>query len=370
MPRPAPFAYLVPRRRPGPSAAGTGSRPSPGSRKATTGLLLFLAPTIASCEGIQAIGPRDGAESAAISDLFTIFLVVTLLFYAAVIAFLVSAWWRRRGERQDGLSEHKADTSDAALNKALILWTGAVILGLTGLTLASYLTDRAIARSVPAGEPVLSVEIVANQWWWDIRYHFPDPSKNVRTANELHLPVGVPAMIYLKSNDVIHSFWVPNLAGKQDLIPGKLTDAVLVPRRTGQYRGQCAEYCGVQHAHMALDVTVESKADFARWLATQQRPAPAPANPLERAGYDYVTTRECSSCHAIAGTSASGQVGPDLTHLIGRRSIAAGTYPMTRGHLYAWIADPQSAKPGNYMPVVGLDAEQLHAIVAYLETLK
>jgi len=321
---------------------------------------------LGGCEGVQAIGPRDGAESAAISDLFTIFLVVALIFYAAVLAFLVAAYWRRR----DVASDPEPRPENPGLNKALLVWIGAVILGLTGLTLASYFTDRTIAGSVPRGKPVLSVEIVANQWWWDIRYHFPDPSANVRTANELHLPVGVPAMVYLKSNDVIHSFWIPNLAGKQDLIPGKLLDAVLVPRKVGQYRGQCAEYCGVQHAHMALDVTVESPGDFARWLATQQRPAPPPVTPLQQAGFNYVTTRECSSCHAIAGTPASGQVGPDLTHLISRRSLAAGTYPMTRGHLYAWIADPQSAKPGNNMPVVGLDANELHAVVAYLETLK
>jgi cytochrome c oxidase subunit 2 len=327
-------------------------------------LLWLLA--LGGCEGIQAIGPRDGAESAAISDLFTIFLIVTLIFYAAVLAFLIAAYWRRR----DGASDPDPRPESPALNRALLLWIGAVVIGLTGLTLASYFTDRAIARSVPSGKPVLSVEIVANQWWWDIHYHFPDPSTNVRTANELHLPVGVPAMIYLKSNDVIHSFWIPNLAGKQDLIPGKLRDAVLVPRRIGQYRGQCAEYCGVQHAHMALDVTVESPDDFARWLATQQRPAPAPTTALQQAGFDYVTTRECSSCHNVAGTPASGQVGPDLTHLISRKSIAAGTYPMTRGHLYAWVADPQSAKPGNNMPVVGLDADELHAVVAYLETLK
>jgi cytochrome c oxidase subunit 2 len=121
---------------------------------------------------------------------------------------------------------------------------------------------------------------------------------------------------------------------------------------------------------MALDVTVESRADFLAWLGRQQQPAPPPASPLQRAGYDYVTTRECSACHNITGTPATGQVAPDLTHLRSRRSIAAGTYPMTRGHLYAWIADPQSAKPGNNMPVVGLNADELHAVVAYLESLK
>jgi cytochrome c oxidase subunit 2 len=330
--------------------------------------LLPLLLALGGCEGIQAIGPRAGAEAARISGLFTLFLIVTLIFYAAVLAFLVAAYWRRRGG-DDG-PDPGAPARDRPLNRALLAWIGAVVLGLTGLTLASYFTDRGIARDVPRDQPMLFVEVVANQWWWDIRYHFPDVSKTVRTANELHLPVGVPAMVYLKSNDVIHSFWVPNLAGKQDLIPGRVNDLMLVPRRAGHYRGQCAEYCGIQHAHMAFDVTVESKADFARWLGMQQRPAPAPANPLQQAGYDYVTTRECSACHAIAGTPASGQVGPDLTHLLSRRSIAAGTYPMTRGHLYAWIADPQGAKPGSNMPVVGLDADQLHAVVAYLETLK
>jgi cytochrome c oxidase subunit 2 len=329
---------------------------------------LPFALALGGCEGIQAIGPRGGAEAARISDLFSVFLVVTLIFYAAVLAFLVAAYWRRRGG-EDG-PDPEAPRRDGALNTALLVWIGAVVLGLTGLTLASFFADRGIARDVPRDQPMLFVEMVANQYWWDIRYHFPDVSRTVRTANELHLPVGVPAMVYLKSNDVIHSFWVPNLAGKQDLIPGRVNDIVLVPRHTGAYRGQCAEYCGIQHAHMALDVTVESKADFARWLGLQQRPAAAPANPLQQAGYDYVTTRECSSCHAIAGTPASGQVGPDLTHLLSRRSIAAGTWPMTRGHLYAWIADPQGAKPGNNMPVVGLDADQLHAVVAYLETLK
>jgi cytochrome c oxidase subunit II len=332
----------------------------------------FLLPAwvlaLGGCEGVQAIGPRDGAEAARISGLFTLFLVVTLIFYAAVLAFLLAAWWRRRAA--EDAPDPSAPERDRPLNRALLAWLGAVVLGLTGLTLASYFADRGIARDVPRDQPMLFVEVVANQWWWDIRYHFPDVSKTVRTANEIHLPVGVPAMVYLKSNDVIHSFWIPNLAGKQDLIPGRVNDLMLVPRRIGAFRGQCAEYCGVQHAHMALDVTVESKADFARWLGLQQRPAPAPANPLQQAGFDYVTTRECSACHAVAGTPASGQVGPDLTHLLSRRSIAAGTYPMTRGHLYAWIADPQSAKPGTNMPVVGLDADQLHAVVAYLETLK
>jgi cytochrome c oxidase subunit 2 len=169
---------------------------------------------------------------------------------------------------------------------------------------------------------------------------------------------------------VIHSFWIPNLAGKQDLIPGRVTDIQILPQKTGTFRGQCAEFCGVQHANMALDVTVESKADFERWVAAQKRPAFAPMTMLQLAGYKYVTTRECSACHNIGGTPASGQIAPDLTHFASRRSIAAGTLPMSTGNLYGWVADPQSQKPGNKMPTIGLSPDELHAVVAYLGTLK
>jgi len=184
------------------------------------------------------------------------------------------------------------------------------------------------------------------------------------------LPVGVPVRIRLHSNDVIHSFWVPSLAGKQDLIPGRETDVTITPEKVGIYRGQCAEFCGVQHARMALVVNVDSYRDFIKWWERQLQPAPPPRTALAQAGYNYVTQRECAMCHNISGTSASGRVAPDLTHLASRRSIAAGTMPMGRGNLYGWIADPQSIKPGNKMPTIGLEPNELHAVVAYLETLK
>jgi cytochrome c oxidase subunit 2 len=214
------------------------------------------------------------------------------------------------------------------------------------------------------------VRVTANQWWWDVEYLGATPSEAVRTANELHLPVGRPALIELQSNDVIHSFWVPNLAGKQDLIPGRTGDIALLPRKTGLFRGQCAEFCGAQHAHMALTVIVEPEAQFRAWWRHQQAEAPAPTTPLQLAGMTYVTTRECATCHAIAGTTASASVAPDLTHLASRKTIAAGALPMGRGGLYAWIADPQGVKPGAHMPYIGLEARQLDAVVAYLETLK
>ncbi|TFI58879.1 cytochrome c oxidase subunit II [Sphingomonas parva] len=333
-------------------------------------LPLLLVGSACSVDGIQSVGGRDGQGGAAIADLFGIFLVATLLFAAVVAAFLGAAALRRRGRRADGIEDPEGSGTERPLKTGLIVWIAAVAIGLFGLTLASHLTDRSMARALPDPASALRIEIVANQWWWDVRYHFRDPSRDVRTANELHLPAGVPAHVTLKSNDVIHSFWVPNLAGKQDLIPGRITDLMLIPRKTGVYRGQCAEFCGMQHAHMALDVTVEPREAFERWRAHNAAPAVPPTNALTRAGYDYFTTRECSTCHAIAGTPASGQVAPDLTHFASRRSIAAGTLPMSRGHIYAWIADPQGPKPGNAMPYIGLEADELHAVAAYLESLK
>ena len=330
-------------------------------------LLLLGTVLLAGCDTIQSATGGDGREGQIFNDLFLAFLVVTGIFYLVVIAFMLVALFRRGGRRQDGVAD-EGESSEGPLRTVLIAWTGIVGLALFGLAVASWFADRGMAQA--SVSPALEIEVTANQWWWDVRYMSPEPARIIRTANELHLPVGVPVHITLKSNDVIHSFWIPNLAGKQDLIPGRVNDIGLRPVREGIYRGQCAEYCGLQHAHMALDVTVESPAAFARWQQQQGQVPPVPTAPLALAGYNYVTTRECASCHNIAGTPASGQVAPDLTHFAGRRSIAAGTFPMSRGHLYAWLADPQSAKPGNNMPYVGLEPEELHAIAAYLETLR
>ncbi len=329
-------------------------------------LLIGLA-MLAGCDTVQSATGGDARQAEIFANLFTIFLVVTAIVYLIVIAFLIAAIGRRRGRRQDGLPD-QGESREPVLQTLLIGWVVVIALILTGLTVASWVADRGLDDAAAA--PQLEIEIVGNQWWWEVRYLDADPSRIVHTANELHLPAGVPVRIRLKSNDVIHSFWIPNLAGKRDLIPGRTAELSVRPTRPGLYRGQCAEFCGLQHAHMALDVTVESPADFIAWRNRQLAPAASPSNALAAAGQAYVTSRECASCHNIAGTPASGQVAPDLTHFASRRSIAAGTFPMTRGHLYAWIADPQSAKPGNNMPYVGLEPNELHAIVAYLETLR
>lgn len=302
------------------------------------------------------------------NTLFTIFLVVCAIMYLLVIGFLIAGLLRRRRAGANVMEEGRHHASDPLMRTGLIGWGMLIGVGLVVLAIASFFADRSMAKA--AAREKLSITVTANQWWWDIEYNAADSSKRVRTANELHLPVGVPVRIYLKSNDVIHSFWVPSLAGKQDLIPGRVSDLTITPQRIGIYRGQCAEFCGAQHAKMALVVDVDSYADFLKWWQHQLQPAPAPATPLAQAGYEFVTGRNCSACHAIAGTSAKATVGPDLTHLASRRSIAAGSLPMSEGNLYGWVADPQSIKPGNRMPTIGLEPNELHSVVAYLETLK
>lgn len=319
--------------------------------------------------GFQTALGGQALESHNFLSLFTIYMIVCTVFYVAVIAALAwSLWHSRRSGEPMTVETGKHHDNAPMFRPALIGWALVILVGLTALTIASFFTDRSNASV--ARSPGLTLKVTANQWWWDVVYTTHDASKMIRTANEIHLPVGVPAEITLESNDVIHSLWIPNLAGKQDLIPGRVTDLQILPRKTGTFRGQCAEFCGIQHTHMALDVTVESKADFERWVSAQQRVAFAPTTPLQVAGYRYVTTRECSACHSIGGTPANGQVGPDLTHFASRRSIAAGTLPMNTGNLYGWVADPQSQKPGNNMPTMGIAPNDLHAIIAYLETLK
>jgi cytochrome c oxidase subunit 2 len=328
---------------------------------------VLAAALLVGCNGYQNAMAGDGAESANFFQLFTIFMVVCTVMYLIVAVALLAAIWRKRRWVLT-VDDRKHHQMSAAIRPALIGWTALVVAGLTILTVASFLIDR--SNAAMASKPAIHMTVTANQWWWDVEYNLPDVSKTLRTANEIHLPVNVPVHVTLKSNDVIHSFWIPNLAGKQDLIPGRLTDIQLLARKTGLFRGQCAEFCGVQHAQMALDVTVESKADFERWYSDQLATAKPPATSLQLAGYRYFNTRECADCHNISGTPATGQVAPDLTHFASRRSIAAGALPMNKGNLYGWVADPQSQKPGNKMPTIGLEPNELHAVVAYLETLK
>lgn len=331
--------------------------------------LMVAALAISGCAGIQTSLGGQSAQSADFLTLFSVFMIVCAVMYLLIAGALMWAVFRRtRTSEARTVETGEHEVSSPGSRTALVAWAVVLVVGLGGLAIASFFTDRSLAAA--ARNPKLAITVTAHQWWWDVQYTPDDPSHTIRTANELHLPVGVPAEITLKSNDVIHSFWIPNLAGKQDVIPGRVTDAQILPRKIGQYRGQCAEFCGVEHANMALDVTVESMADFKKWAGAQLQPAPPPKTPLALAGYTYVTSRQCSVCHNITGTPANGQIGPDLTHLASRKTIAAGTLPLNTGNLYGWVADPQSQKPGSQMPTMQIDPQDLHAVIAYLETLK
>jgi cytochrome c oxidase subunit 2 len=311
----------------------------------------------------QSVLDVAGTQNAHIHTMWRVLVDVCGVMYLLVLGFL--AWSLVHARR----SATRARADDApGMSAALYGWIGLVIAGLFGITLASYAVDRAIFK---AGEQKgLLLEVTSQQWWWAIQYRSDDPSQTFQTANEIHLPVNIPVTITLRSPDVIHSFWVPNLHGKQDLIPGRDTDIHLHPTRTGVFRGQCAEFCGAQHAHMALYVVVESQNDFDRWRAGQLQAASDPGNSMAARGRDAFMSSACALCHTIRGTDAAGVTGPDLTHVGSRSSLAAGTLEYNRGNLAAWIADPQGIKPGNHMPTVGLDPQDLQSITAYLDGLK
>jgi cytochrome c oxidase subunit II len=300
-----------------------------------------------------------GPGAASISSLWWLMLWTCTAVYVVVMGALVLAVRRRQG--RDAPAERTLLRSVAGASAVTV-----VIL--FGLLVASVVTGRAVAS--PGSADGLVIDVTGNQWWWDVEYHHSSPSLRVRTANELHLPVGQPVRIQLRSNDVIHSFWVPNLQGKMDLVPGRQTVLWLQADAAGVYRGQCAEYCGLQHAHMAFSVIAESPEAFEQWLEGQRLPAPPPATPEQQQGLDVVERGPCALCHTVRGTAAGGRTAPDLTHLAARSTIAAGTAPNTRESLAAWIADPQHLKPGAKMPATGLSADELEAVLAYLETLK
>jgi len=338
-----------------------------GSGKAAASLPLLLCGC--SIQHYQSTFGNAAEEARQFNTLFVIFLIVCAVMYAFVIAFLIGSIVRRRRASEANVFETgRHHATNPAMQTGLMVWGGVIGTGLIALAIASFFADRSMAQA--AAHEKLSITVTANQWWWDFQYNSADVSKTLRTSNEIHLPVGVPVRIILHSNDVIHSFWVPSLAGKQDLIPGRENDISITPTKVGLYRGQCAEYCGTQHANMAFVVQVEPYADFIKWWEQGLAPARAPNAVLAKAGYQYVTTRECAMCHAIAGTTASATVGPDLTHFASNRSIAAGTLPMNQANIRRWVDDPQGVKPGTKMPKVPLAPNDLKAVVAYLETLK
>ncbi|MGE4239253.1 cytochrome c oxidase subunit II [Ramlibacter sp.] len=217
----------------------------------------------------------------------------------------------------------------------------------------------------------LVVHVTGHMWWWEVRYRDPATGADVIAANELRVPVGKPVYVALESRDVIHSFWVPELAGKMDMVPGRLQHLLFTARRAGAYRGQCAEFCGEQHARMAMHVVALDPASFDAWLSAQAKPASAPGAPMLARGRDAFLQQRCDACHAVRGQTAESRFGPDLTHVGSRSHIAAGTLPNTPEARRRWIAHVQQVKPGARMPSYDrLDDATLEAIAAWLGSLQ
>ncbi len=323
----------------------------------------------APASGMQDALRAAGAQAAHIGDLWNGTLALcTFVFVAIVVATIIAVWCAPGADAATRPDTASLEGPERRIWHRIGWATGASVVGLLVLLAGDVFTSRALAR-LPLQDAV-DIELVGHSWWWEARYRNADAAREFTTANELTIPVGRPVIVTLRADDVIHSLWVPNLAGKKDLIPGRTATLRLRADRAGTYRGQCAEFCGLEHALMALLVHAVPPADYEAWAANQRRPAREPADPAARRGRDVFLGASCARCHAIAGTPAQGSIGPDLTHLASRQTIAAGMFPNNRGHLAGWIGDPQALKPGVNMPANPLPPDDLQALLAYLENLR
>jgi cytochrome c oxidase subunit 2 len=315
-------------------------------------------------DALRAAGP----QAAHIADLWWVTLAVCVFVFVAVLAVLGWALWR--APRAEPGTSPVAPTvkAEKTAGWGVIAAVAVSVVLLIGLLVASVMTDHALAQLSHADG--LHVEITAHDWWWAVSYDDPQPERTFTTANELYIPVGRPVVVTLTSDDVIHSFWVPSLHGKKDLIPGRVATIEFRADQAGQYRGVCAEFCGLQHAFMAFDVVALPPAQFEAWAEAQRKPGVESEDAAARRGRELFLSGSCMLCHAIAGTTANAHKAPDLTHFASRAHIGAGRVSNTTANLAAWILDPQQIKPGVNMPAHLLPAEELNALVAYLGTLK
>lgn len=322
--------------------------------------------------GIQSALEPAGRQASHIATLWWIlFFVLGAIFVAVCAVTLWSLTRRHRGVQNDSLetTHQPSTTTEARLTRVVGVASIATVVIVFGLIVTSVSTGKAIS-SLNERKDALAIEVVGNQWWWYVRYLNEDPSRIVVTANEIHVPVGRPVMIRGSSHDVIHSLWIPNLHGKRDLVPSRISTTWIQADRPGRFRGQCAEFCGMQHAHMALWVVAEPQAEFEAWMQRQLQTAVDPTDPHLVRGKQIFLSKACIFCHNIGGTPASGQVAPDLTHFGSRLTIAAGTLNNTKGNLAGWIVDPQNVKAGNHMSTINLSPGDLQPLVDYLESLQ
>jgi cytochrome c oxidase subunit 2 len=299
--------------------------------------------------------------------------IISIAVVVIISGLLLAAILRRREPANAGNSDPLHIGREGRGMRWIYIGVGLSTVVLFGLAVWTLMTIAAVSR--PPAAAAFTVRVTGYQWWWRVRYEDRDASRTFTTANEIHIPVGKPVRLELESADVIHSFWVPQLGGKTDTIPGQTNVSWIQADRPGVYRGQCGEYCGMQHAHMAMLVVADPPEVFASWWNAQLQPAaaadalPAAAPPALSGGQTVFVTY-CGACHAVRGTDAGGIYGPDLTHLMGRHMIAAGTIPNDAAHLADWIRHAQQIKPGTGMPDIALSDRDLKAVTAFLQTLQ
>ena len=332
------------------------------------GLLVSLA--LAAQNALDPAGPLAGR----INSLTRVMMYLLSAIFIIVMILLAIAAFRRQRRATPEPEPHNAvipSQHDREQRLSRTVTTGVLMSAaiLFVLLVSSFLIGHKVFTN-PDRSNALIIEVNGRQWWWDVRYDHPVPSQIVTTANEIHIPVGRPVVLRLGSSDVIHSFWVPNLHGKMDMIPGRTQEFALQADRPGVFRGQCAEYCGHQHAHMALMVIAEPEDQFNAWYQAQLQPAPAPSTESQMNGQKVFLSGPCVMCHRIQGTDAGGRVGPDLTHVASRQTIAAGTLNNSRDHLSQWIQNSQDVKPGNRMPPIPVNGNDLNSLLDYVQSLK
>jgi cytochrome c oxidase subunit 2 len=325
--------------------------------------LWAFAPSGSSVHGTNIFAPTS-TPAKSIVDLSVFVLVITGIIFVVVFALLIYSVVKFRGRATDAGREPPQVYGSTQIELA---WTIIPILIVVVLFLATARVIHAI-QGAPEPTAAVDVTVIGHQYWWEFRY----PKLGIVTANELHIPVSdpdhpTPTFLQLLSADTDHSFWVPELAGKTDLIPNHPNRMWMDPERTGIFLGQCAQYCGVQHAKMLLRVSVDGPEEFARWVQAQQKPAVEDAGAM--AGRQVFEHNACMNCHRVEGTSADGRFGPDLTHLMSRATIAAGAAENTHDNLRLWIQNPSAIKPGSLMPAMQLSDADLDAVVSYMETL-
>jgi cytochrome c oxidase subunit 2 len=305
---------------------------------------------------LQSVLHPAGADAAVISQFVWVLFGAGTVIFVAVMALLVLSLRDNARPLRPGLWIAGAGVAFPVLVlSALLVWS----------------TWRSAQLVPQTSNAALGISVTARMWWWEVRYRDPASGREIVTANEIHVPAGQTVYVGLNTSDVIHSLWVPALSGKRDMIPGRVTGLTLRAEQPGIYRGQCAEFCGAQHARMALHVVALAPAAFRDWLQREAQPARAPQGALLERGRAAFLEQRCQTCHTIRGVAETARLGPDLTHVGSRIQIGAGLLRTHKGTLAGWIADPQAAKPGVFMPAAaGIDGETLRALAAYLEHLQ